>query len=387
MRKQILLVENDEQTRTAIEAVLRQAGYEVVSVDSASRAEGILSVSTFDLSLLGDGIQDESGLYAVNWLQSQDHAESPFLMLCPQDIMIPEIPEELVIRCPIEPETLLARIAEVTGEQTIEAQSQRQSAVQPPAQTQSGSGEPEALFGEGGVHEDFFDQALGLDQLEVNESETMDASDTTQTGPKAPSESLVGYEADVTSVSSTQHAVTDTGEISLDSVRKKIDEEAAGAPPPQEIELHTDHNLRPPPPEQTEDAPSEKHDYNWFISEMRGGEGPAKAPAAQPKKASRAKGKGAAKKSPAEFAKMVKKDIASKGKKKAPVAQRPPAATDNLFDWSDAPSEEDVAAVFTQQMADAIATRVADSLLKQLNSDKFARLIQLEIKKYLKSHT
>ena len=56
-RKQILLVEPDASLRSEAEKVLRQAGYEVVSVDSAARAEGILTVSQFDLAVVGIQVQ------------------------------------------------------------------------------------------------------------------------------------------------------------------------------------------------------------------------------------------------------------------------------------------------------------------------------------------
>ncbi|MCH7879946.1 MAG: response regulator transcription factor, partial [candidate division Zixibacteria bacterium] len=185
MRKQVLLVETDEQTRIAVESALRQDGFEVVSVDSASRAEGILSVSSFDAALIGAGIRDDNGPYAVNWLGSDERSSTPFSVLCPQEVMIPELPEELVVRCPFAPEVIQRKVRELTGEQTAAV------SAQDPAQAGG-----EELFGGSSVGEDFLDQALGLDQLEVNESETMDAGDTTQVGPRKVSESLVGYEAD-----------------------------------------------------------------------------------------------------------------------------------------------------------------------------------------------
>lgn len=395
-RKQILLVETDEQVRIAVESALRQDGFEVVSVDSAGRAEGILSVSSFDAALIGSGIQDDNGLYAVSWFGSEERAQTPFAILCQQEVVIPELPEEMVIRYPFPPEVIQNRVRELLGEQTAAA----------PAAQQVPAGGDETLFGGSDLGEDFLDQALGLDQLEVNESETMNAGETTQTGQKTTSESLIGYEADVTSISSTQHAVTGTGEISIELTKKTLSDSQKGAPPQEEVELATDHGQTSPPATPA----AQQHDYNWFISEMQGDPSKAKGapvlPAAQPPAAQPPQKKSPKKQSAAEFTKMVKKDISrttkaavgagAKTKTRSPATARTAAQTvpqpvdEGVFDWHDAPAESaegSVAAVFSREMAEAVAKEVADRLLKQLNSDKFTKLVETEIKKYLKKHS
>ncbi len=414
MRKQILLVETDEQVRIAVESALRQDGFEVVSVDSASRAEGILSVSSFDAALIGAGILDENGLYAITWLGTEDRAQTPFAILCQQEVMIPELPEEMVIRCPFPPEVIQNKVRELLGEPAPVA-----DVAQPLP-----PGGDKTLFGGSDVGEEFLDQALGLDQLEVNESETMNAGDTTQVGPKTSSESLVGYEADVTNISSTQHAITDTGEISVELAKKAMSDSQQGAPPQEEVELITDHGQHPSAQSPTPPAPKtpapgapitnapappqsqEEHDYNWFISEMQGGppkgKGAPVLPAPQAPAGPVPVKQAPKRQSAEEFAKMVKKDIsktkppARAGAKKTrpaakaptPVAHQP--AEESVFDWPDTPDdspENSVAAVFSKEMAQAVAKEVADRLLKQLNSDKFTKLVESEIKKYLKKHS
>lgn len=416
-RKQILLVETDEQVRIAVESALRQDGFEVVSVDSADRAEGILSVSTFDVALIGTEIQDDSGLYAISWLASEERAQTPFAILCQQEVMIPELPEELVLRYPFPPEVIQNRVRELLGEQPAAAPDETQ---------QIPAGGDATLFGGSDVGEEFLDQALGLDQLEVNESETMNTGDTTNPGQKTVSESLVGYEADVTSISSTQHTVTGTGEISIELAKKASSDSQKGAPPQKEVELVTDHGQTPPPPTPpptpakqppiSAEAPEtdQQHDYNWFISEMQGdpqkSAGAPVLPAAQPAAAQPPKKKSPKKQSAEEFTKMVKKDIsgatAATGRTKVPVKAGAKTKTrqpvrkatqpvqqivdEGVFDWHDNPDESaqgSVAAVFSGQMAEAVAKEVADRLLKQLNSDKFTKLVESEIKKYVKKHS
>lgn len=409
MRKQILLVETDEQVRIAVESALRQDGFEVVSVDSSSRAEGILSVSSFDAALLGAGILDENGLYAITWLGSEDRSQTPFAVLCQQDVMIPELPEELIIRCPFPPEIIQDKVRELLGEP---------APVADVAQPLPAGGDP-ALFGGKDVGEDFLDQALGLDQLEVNESETMNAGDTTQVGQKPASESLVGYEADVTNISSTQHSITNTGEISIELAKKAMNDSQKGAPPAKEVELVTDHGqaATPSPPQATPpaqpavNAPAppqsqEEHDYNWFISEMQGGPPQGKGAPVLPTPKAAAdpapQKQAPVRQSAEEFTKMVKKDISTDkpvarakakkpraaAKKEAPVVHQ--SVEESVFDWPDTPEEgagSSVAEVFSKEMAQAVAKEVADKLLKQLNSDKFTKLVDSEIKKYLKKHS
>lgn len=415
MRKQVLLVETDEQTRIAVESALRQDGFEVVSVDSASRAEGILSVSSFDAALIGAGIRDDNGPYAVNWLGSDERSSTPFSVLCPQEVMIPELPEELVVRCPFAPEVIQRKVRELTGEQTAAV------SAQDPAQAGG-----EEFFGGPGVKEDFLDQALGLDQLEVNESETMDAGDTTQVGPRKVSESLVGYEADVTNISSTQHTITDAGQISMEAPKKSNSDSQEGAPPQKEVELATDHGQDSTPPRTGQPAPNapapsqaqERHDYNWFISEMQGqqgggapprGEGDSLSPVSQSPADQTADRQSPVRQNAEEFARMVKMDISAENKtgsktsktKKASRPARPvqsdqpalparQAAEEGVFDWHDAPTdgpEGSVGEVFSRHMAEAVAKEVAEKLFKQLNSDKFTRLVESEIKKYIKKHS
>ncbi len=365
-RKQILLVEPDAALRSEAEKVLRQAGYEVVSVDSAARAEGILTVSRFDLAVVGIQVQGENNVpFYQNWAENPERAGAPFLLLCAENESASDLPDEAIVRYPFAPEDLLTKVEIFTG-----------SGVAPVA---TNTAEASSLFADDEV-DGALDKAFGLDQIDVHESEVLGAKDSSEISTVAKSESLVGYDAEITSVTTTQKATTDTSKIDLAFMQNKLRDMAASK---KEVSDSSDLDLAsastefenqqeaqkatqqatPQAPQGSPSKDTDSHDYEWFAAEMQGdGATPSKA---QPKKVS-------APASPSTDGGVVEKSVADEG----------------VFEWSDAPASIDsVANVFSEQMADAVARRVAERLVQQLNSDKFAQLIQQEIKAYLKERS
>ncbi|MBN4057188.1 response regulator transcription factor [bacterium AH-315-J21] len=360
-RKQILLVEPDAALRSEAEKVLRQAGYEVVSVDSSARAEGILTVSRFDLAVVGIQVQGENNVpFYQNWAENPERAGAPFLLLCSENESAADLPDEAIVRYPFAPEDLLAKVKIFTG-----------SGAGPVATaTNTNIGEASSLFADDEV-DGALDKAFGLDQIDVHESEVLGAKDSSEISTVAKSESLVGYDAEITSVTSTQKATTDTSKIDLAFMQNKLRDMAASKKEVSDssdldlasasAEFESQQEAQQAPPKAPQVSPvkdTDSHDYEWFAAEMQGdGAAPSKA---QPKK------------SPAPASPSADGSVADEG----------------VFEWSDTPASIDsVANVFSEQMADAVARRVAERLVQQLNSDKFAQLIQQEIKAYLKERS
>ncbi len=207
-RKQILLVEPDAALRAEAEKVMRQAGHEVVSVDSASRAEGILTVSRFDLAVVGASVQGKNNApFYQDWAEDSAHTGAPFLLLCGENESAPDLPEEAIVRCPFAPNDLLTKVSVFTGSDSAKRQ----------PETKDGA----AIFGSNEV-EGALDKALGLDQIDVHESEVRGASESSEIQTVAKSENLVGYDAEITSVTATQKAITDTSKIDLAFVQNKL---------------------------------------------------------------------------------------------------------------------------------------------------------------------
>ncbi len=345
-RKQILLVEPDAALRSEAEKVMRQAGYEVVSVDSASRAEGILTVSKFDLAVVGVRVQGDSGApFYQSWAENSEHVGAPFLLLCSGTDSAPDLPEEAIVRCPFAADELLSKVNVFTG-----AGSGSTATVASPKESAS-------LFGDDAV-EGALDKALGLDQIDVHESEVRGAVDSSEIQTISKSESLVGYDAEITSVTSTQKSTTDTSKIDLAFMQNKLRDMAASAGQVSDgakldvAPLETAAKTSEAPKQSPSAAPAKgDHDYEWFMSEMQGGA--KSSPQSAPQKA----------------------------------AKPAPASDDSVFEWADSSDNDQAATVFSKQMADAVAQRVADKLVKQLNSDKFVQLIKQEMRVYLKDHS
>lgn len=285
----------------------------MVSVDSAQRAEGILGVSDFDLTLVGYGATDDSGgPYFDHWLRDPSYAHRPFLILSDTDTPALGIPQELVIPPHASPANVLGAVAlKLTGAVTDE---------------------PVFNGATNDQVDDMLDAALGLDQIEVKNSETM-SSETSKISSKKKSESLVGYEAEVTSVNSTQSNITDTAKIDLALAMNKGTGQRTGAPKlPEEDQL----NLA----------------SHKFAAQQT-----------SPKSAQ-----------PAE---MMREDLTA--------AKSTPTANENVFEWdSGAADPAELSKVFSRELAQEIAERVAAKLVGQLNSEKFIQLVQAEIENYLK---
>ena len=335
MSKRILLIENDEPIRSAVERALRQNGYEVISVDSARRAEGILGVSEFDLAVIGAGINIDAGTPLYNEWTDHIAERGPVLVIYSNRTPKPDLPDEVMVESPFMPDDLISKVAVFAGSSS----------------GASATGEEDAFFDEKPLDDDALDAALGLDKIEVQESELRGAIGDTQPPHQKQVESLVGYDAEITATSRhTEKTLTDTGKIDLaiQSNKTSMQKTSVTPSPEESIEVASPSAGVNPAPE------SEGHDFGWFESEMR-----ESRPAGQK-----------AKPEPAN---------APPAKLAPPPAKTSPGSDSDadMFNWSgDAKS-------VSKDLVSAIASSVADQLLKRLNTDKFHQLIEREIRNHL----
>lgn len=362
-RKQILLVESAPSLRTPAENTLRQAGYEVVSVDSALRAEGILGVSHFDLAIIGATVgNDSGGLYVDEWLGKGDSDRAPMLIIAGEEASVTAFPDEAVVRAPFDANELIQRVRVFTGE--------------------DGDEECGPVF-TGDAVEESLDAALGLDHIQVQESETI-GDDSTKVPVKPKSASLVGLDEDVTSVTVSEKGMTDTSKIDLAMMQNKSADkphQKSEIPQAEKLDLAAD-NLVPPqveshPEPHPDPAGDKKHDYEWFMREMQKGseDSPAEqgdAQASQPRRPEPASP--ASSRSQEVFIQKVRDDLSDS-----------PDSGDKIFDWEEDAPTSDLSETFSMNMANAIAEQVAQKLLKHLNSERFLKLVREEIRAYLKN--
>ena len=260
MRKRILVVESADAVRGIAETVLRQNGYEVISVASIDRADEILHLSRPDLVIVGSELRTAGQTpYYEKLLQDPNSASLPLLLLAPSEAPDLPFPEESVIPQPLDPKLFLEKVSAFAGRTDV-----------PPSVKQV------SPLGESVVDDEFLDAALGLDQIDVTDSEMMNKTSLGRLKTsKASPEKLVGYD----------HFVDDDEGLSetsrIDSLIIEEDTTTIGhkagvsrTPPPvsatSKLEIAEDqYGLEKPDAASASDDSESAHDYDWFVNSMR----------------------------------------------------------------------------------------------------------------------
>ncbi len=159
MRRKILVVEATDTVRAIAETVLRQNGYEVIAVSEPDRAQEVLEFSRPDLVVISADVRAANGLpYYEKVRQDAVSATIPMLLFEPADKSALDFPEEVIIPQPFDPRDFLARVGVFIGQG--DAKPAAASADNPLSSSP--------------VDDEFLDAALGLDRIDVTESEVMD---------------------------------------------------------------------------------------------------------------------------------------------------------------------------------------------------------------------
>jgi len=260
MRKRVLVAEVADTTRTVAESILRQNGYEVISVSSAEKAGEVLQFSRPDLVIVGADLCTSNQRPFFEKIQEDARVASlPLLLFAPEDRSSLSFPDEAVISQPIDPKELLQKTAVFLGQ--VGAAGVK-AASDPP--------------GEVPVDDEFLDAALGLDQISVTDSEVMDKTWGIRMRRRRPSsEDMVGSDqegkedTDMTDSSRVESLIIqdDTTDIVNKPVEKKP------PPPPSgtgKLEIMGDqYGLADPGAFKASSQEGVAHDYDWFIDSIR----------------------------------------------------------------------------------------------------------------------
>lgn len=268
MHKRVLVAEPADTIRSVAESVLRQNGFEVISVISAEKALEVLQYTTPDVLILGADLQGPDGRPLYERIQDNPKTSSlPLLLFDSSESEGLPFPDEVIIPRPFDPKDFIQRVQVFCGQ----------------------AGDHSQVVGQGGpgaMDEDFLDQALGVDNLQVTESEVMNQTNTTIKTRKATVEKMVGMDH----VVEHDDDLEESGKV--ESLMIRDDDTLSGkrtppaeTPPPVKpgtgkIELNDDqYGIADPSALEAED-PDPDHDYNWFINSMRdevtADKGPAK---------------------------------------------------------------------------------------------------------------
>lgn len=260
MAQRVLLAEASDTIRGVATTVLRQNGYDVIAVATAQKALEVLNHTSPDLIIAGSNLAGSGGsLFHERVASDNRFAATPVLLFVEPGQPSPAYPDEAIIKLPFDPKEFLDRVATFTAA----------TSTVPP------SSAPNPLEG-GGLEDAAIDAALGLDHLEVTDSEVMDRTGFGGKKKSKVTDKMIGYD---------HSDSTDTDMSDSSRVESIIIRDESG-----DIKPTTDRPHRPPPlnasgkldilgasdqygianPEDLAGPAADAgHDYDWFINEMQ----------------------------------------------------------------------------------------------------------------------
>jgi CheY-like chemotaxis protein len=281
MRKKILIAEKSDAIRSIAESILHQHGYDVVSASNTDKAKELIITAKPNMVIIGADLKDAENKYLYDILEENENTSSiPLLLIADPEGRSLSYPEEVILPRPFDPNDFIGRVRLFVGggvEATTDEEVKTAEA-----------------FAADSVDDEFLDEALGLDRIEVEDSEEMDktavnirAKPAGKKGKKdffdihQPEFDEDGKAADSDKVESLM--IRDEAKSDDEKETKKKEEASASA----KIELTKDQYglINPDDAAALEAFQAEpNHDYDWFISEMQkeSAEAPPKVGTKQP---------------------------------------------------------------------------------------------------------
>ena len=413
MHRRILIAEQADTLRSVAETVLRQNGYEVISVADAERAQEVLDLSRPDLMVIGADLQTVSRTPFFEKVQQDPRtSDIPLLVFEPADKSHLDFPAEVVIPRPFDPREFLSKVAVFIG--------QVDNAKPKTANNPLGSSD---------VDDDFLDAALGLDKLDVTDSEVMDKTSSIPTRKvESNAEKVFEYESDGhggggdSEPSRVESLMVGEDQSQIRHKPAKKPQKAVEGSGKLEI-LNDQYGLtETPAPAQEEDV---VHDYDWFVNSMKVDADPAaQKPPAQPKETtaptasdsqklsftepsaavdpitpppgqpavprrSRKDGGAGVEKFIDEFKREIEQLRTDDGVEDVFVSDPPTsgAAKPGGLSWDDKVENltPEKVRLFTEEFAERLGKKVAEMLVSKIDVEKLTRMIQREILQELKS--
>ncbi len=255
MRRKVLIAEQTDTLRSIAETVLRQNGYEVIAVTAAEKAREVLELSQPDLIIVGADLATPDGAPFHERLRIDAKTSGiPILLFEPAGQSDVVLPDEVMIPRPFDPRDFLHKVSVFLGD--------RKTSDQP------ASGGADGMV----VDDEFLDAALGLDRLDVTDSEVMDKTAIGRRPSKdSSSEKLIGLDTGPIDNTDDDHTTIESLVIDEDSSQVKHRRPGRAEPPVSgtgKIEILTDQfgMVDSTPSGGGEDS---VHDYDWFVDAMK----------------------------------------------------------------------------------------------------------------------
>lgn len=257
MRRKVLIAEAIDTMRSVAETVLRQNGYEVIAVAQADKVKEVLKFSRPDLIVIGADLlgSDQTPCYE-KIRQDPKAAGIPMLLFAPTNNANLDLPDEVIVSRPFDPKDFLAKVNHFVG------------------QVPAGKAVSANALDSSAVDDDFLDAALGLDNIDVTDSEDMDKTFAGKTGRvELKKEQIIGLDATV----DADRPLTDSSKIESlvineneSQVRQR--KQMPSSPPPGgtgKLEILNDQYGLTDPGQLEKDSGNKAHDYDWFVNAVR----------------------------------------------------------------------------------------------------------------------
>jgi len=409
MRKRVLIVEGADAVRGVAESVLRQNGYEVIAVSSGEKAKEVLQYARPDLIVLGADLKAADHTPFYDTLRDDAKTSSiPLVLFEPIEPMDLPFPPEVIVSRPVDPRDFLQKVKTFSGF----------GETKPTRATQAGSAS---------IDDEFLDAALGLDHLDVTNSEILNQTSTgikVSTPTTINRSTQIGHDDQEQADHNDSHRVETLmiNEDQTDIMRKsgKVAANQNQKPPTgaSKLEIMSDQYGLTDPEAFKVQRQEQQHDYDWFVNSMRDestGQNStppspppsAKAPESQklsfattssmldprtPGPASKVESKSVSEPAPSRGADVEKfidefrREIevlksAEPESGLVNAASASPTSPGQGLAWEE--TLENVTpqqvAVFSRELAKELGERIADKIVSKIDPDKLLQLIKGEI--------
>ena len=387
MRRKVLIAEQTDTLRSIAETVLRQNGYDVIAVTAAEKAREVLELSHPDLIIVGADLAAPDGTpYHERIRQDQRTSGIPVLLFEPVGQSDTVYPDEVMIPRPFDPRDFLHKVSVFLGGQKTS--------------DQSAPAKPDDSV----VDDEFLDAALGLDKLDVTDSEVMDKTTINRSKSGAPAEKMIGLDVPVNDDTEVGNSTVESLVIDEDSSQIRHQKPGRKVPINQgtgKLEILTNQFGLGDSDQTAED---DVHDYDWFVDAVKSDADPANPTAhsdsgslsiTDPSAAVDPVTPGPATPSSANsvptvgvehFIDEFKKEMEQvrSDEKERPLPKMSPQTPAELGDelaWEETmekigPAQIDI---FIKEFAHEVGRKVADIMTSRIDPDKLLRLIKSEI--------
>ncbi len=269
MHKRILIAEASDAVRNAAESILRQNGFEVISVSTSDKALEVIEFTRPDLLVVGSDLAASGRPFYERLQQEPRTASLPMLLISDAEATNLPFPDEVLVPQPLDPRSFLQKVMVFAGQN----------------QATHGPAEADPLS-DTSLEDEMLDAALGLDQIQVTESEVMDkAVMPPSTAKKPSSDKMVG----LGSATDADDEASDSGRVEsimIESDSTDIVQKPKSKAPPStgttgKLDIVRDQYGLSDPDSLNPGDSDASHDYEWFVNEMRSDNQPS-APGNKP---------------------------------------------------------------------------------------------------------